>query len=105
MRRRSWHDKGVHVIMLHKDRSVELDNRRIDRSSLVDALVEKVRRNKKLINSKGRHKPRPTNVMIRAQNRLSFEYVLDFMELVQGTGARVVALNIPSFRKNTNCRV
>ncbi len=99
MRKRNWYDKGVHVIMLNKDNSVELDNQRVDRAALVDALVDKVKRNKKIVNRKGRLKPRPTNVVIRSQNRIGFEEVVDFIELVQGTGVRVVALNIPAFNQ------
>ena len=100
MRRRHSRDNGLHVITLHKDRSVELDNNRLERSALVNTLVEKVRRNRKFINTKGRRKPRPTNVIIKSPNKIRFEEVLDFMDLIHGIGVRVVALDIPSFKGN-----
>ena len=81
------------------DRSVEFDDKQIDFGGLIDILADKVSTNQNFTNRKGKHKPKSTNVIITSKKTLHFEEAIELVDVIQGTGARVVALSIPTFCK------
>ena len=85
-------ERAIRSIVLNEDGSIKLDGKPVTRERLAATLEREVAKRDQR-NRAGGHRASRPRVIISAGGRHAYQSVMDIVDMVQGAGVRIIALN------------